>query len=170
MKPEEIAIPFSKSSGREGSIRIAEGPDGKFRIGLNISKKYGDFEGSGYAPAIDGTAYDTREEAIKAGIETIRGRTKGDDPKSKAALKELAAFEMANVSTPAKIVDPEPTSGVSPAEQEGQGVAETPEIKAAGTGGARGPKPKKDSQGARTEEGRETSPFFGRDKGQRGRG
>lgn len=109
-EPEKITIPFGKGAGRTGSIDIAEGPDGKFRIGVNISKKYGDYEGSGYAPAIDGTVYDSREEALKAGIETIRGRTKGDDPKSKAALKELAAFETANISTDAAIVAPEPTS------------------------------------------------------------
>jgi N12 class adenine-specific DNA methylase len=92
-EPEEIAIPFSKSSGREGSIRIAKGPDEKFRIGVNISKKYGDYEGSGNAPGIDGKPYDTRAEAIKAGIDIIRSRTKDDDPKGKAALAELAKFE-----------------------------------------------------------------------------
>ena len=83
-EPEEIAIPFSKSSGSEGSIRIAKGPDGKFRIGVNISKKYGDYEGSGYAPGIDGTPYDTRAEAIKAGIDIIRSRTKDDDTKGES--------------------------------------------------------------------------------------
>ena len=171
VEPEKITIPFGKSSGREGMIDIAKGPDGKFRIGVHISKKYGDFEGSGHAPSIHEETYDTREEALKAGIDTIRERIKGDDPKVKAALKELAAFETASVSTPAKIVESETTSGVSPAAQEGQGVAETPEIKAAGTGGARGPKPKKETrQGAGTEEGRKAGPFIGRDKVQRGGG
>ena len=120
VEPEKITIPFGKSSGREGMIDIAKGPDGKFRIGVHISKKYGDFEGSGHAPSIHEETYNTREEALKAGIDKIRERIKGDDPKVKAALKELAAFETASVSTPVKIVESETTSIVSPVEQEGQ--------------------------------------------------
>jgi len=36
--PEKIIVPFSKASGREGEIRIANAPDG-FRLGVHIAKK-----------------------------------------------------------------------------------------------------------------------------------
>jgi len=89
---EKIVVPFSKAAGRDGEIQIAEAPDG-FHLGINIGKKYGDYEGSGYAPSIDTEAYGTRDEAISAGIKIIRNRTKADDPKGQRALKDLESFE-----------------------------------------------------------------------------
>lgn len=126
---ERVTVPFSKASGREGEIRIAKTPDG-FRFGISISKKYGDMEGGGYAPSIDSPQYKTRAEAIKAGIDEIRSRTKADDSKGERALKDLAGFENTEA---------------------------TGEIKAAGTGGARGPKAAPEAVKA-TKSGKATNP------------
>jgi type I restriction-modification system DNA methylase subunit len=139
--PERLTIPFSKAAGRKGELRIAAGPDGKFRLGVSIEKNYGDFDGMGWLPAIARTQYNTRKEAIKAGIDIVRDHIDGSDAKGKAALKALSAFEQAEVGTPEVLADnPElakkqeepPAQTPSPAE-------EPTEIKAAGTGGKRGP-------------------------------
>jgi N12 class adenine-specific DNA methylase len=108
--PEKIVVPFSKAAKRTGEIKIAAAPDG-FHLGVSIHKNYGDSEGMGYAPAIGQQIYATRDEAIKAGIAVIKGRTKDVDPQGKAAIKDIENFE--------------------------KGLPK--EIKAAGTGGKRGP-------------------------------
>ena len=106
---EKIIIPFSKAAGRDGAIKIAEAPDG-FRLGINISKKYGDYEGGGYAPSIYEETYGTQDEAIRAGIEIIRSRIKANDPKGKRALEDLESFEKTFAGSKTKIVQPGATS------------------------------------------------------------
>ena len=59
----------AKKSGEELEIVVVKTPDGHYLIGLSA---YCGLEGMSYSPSIGGTAYDSREEAVRAGANSLR--------------------------------------------------------------------------------------------------
>ena len=109
LDPEEtIEIPFSKTAGYEGSIRIRSIPGKGFSYGNSSGKQFGDYAGSSSpsTPESDKDIFPTRDKALKAAferhVETLASRIQGEDyildneekklKRLRRALDELIAF------------------------------------------------------------------------------
>jgi hypothetical protein len=71
---EQISIPIPKTAQYEASIEIAKRTDGRFVIGIDASKKFGDFSGNSYGPGLTDKSYPTRNDALQAGLKEHEAR------------------------------------------------------------------------------------------------
>lgn len=65
---EKIEIPMPKTAQYEAAIKIAKTSNNDYKIGVDASKKFGDYNGMMYAPSVNGPSYTSREEALKAAL------------------------------------------------------------------------------------------------------
>lgn len=73
---EQISIPIPKTAQYEASIEIAKRTDGRFVIGIDASKKFGDFSGNSYGPGLSEKSFATRQEALIAAVKEHETRLK----------------------------------------------------------------------------------------------
>lgn len=62
---ERIEIPMPKAAQYEAAIIIVKTSNKDYMIGLDASKKFGDYEGLMFGAGVEGQSYSTREEALK---------------------------------------------------------------------------------------------------------
>lgn len=65
---EEIEIPIPKSAQYEATVIIVKTSAGKYTFGLSADKKFGDYNGMGFAASTAGQVYATREEALEVAL------------------------------------------------------------------------------------------------------
>ena len=137
---ETIHLPRFKNSGsRNASIKLGKHPNGMYAFGNDMFLSQ---SGGGSPVTIFNELYDSREEALKAAIKELRQTLEKDSSKGNAGDKEYAkkiSNELDALAAKNKIVEDQPK-----------------EIKAAGTGGKRGPTSKVEEP--KTEEKEEPKP------------
>lgn len=101
---EEIIIPFPKGAQYRANVNIAKTSMGDFRMGCGTDKKFGDSNGTGYAPSVDGEVFPTRIDALKEGLIQIKERLvnnlksrdsilNNEEVKNKRVLMAIEALE-----------------------------------------------------------------------------
>jgi len=65
---ERIEIPMPKAAQYEAVIKIVKTSDNDYKIGIDASKKFGDYNGMMYCPSEDGQPYASREAALKGAL------------------------------------------------------------------------------------------------------
>jgi uncharacterized protein YqiB (DUF1249 family) len=65
---EKVEIPLPKTAQYEAAIKIAKTSNNDYKIGVDASKKFGDYNGMMYSPSVNGPSYTSREEALKAAL------------------------------------------------------------------------------------------------------
>ncbi|MDO9184488.1 MAG: DUF1249 domain-containing protein [Bacteroidia bacterium] len=65
---ERIEIPMPKAGQYEAVIKIVKTSDNDYKIGIDASKKFGDYNGMMYGPSEDGQPYASREAALKGAL------------------------------------------------------------------------------------------------------
>jgi uncharacterized protein YqiB (DUF1249 family) len=65
---ERIEIPMPKAAQYEAVIKIVKTSDNDYKIGIDASKKFGDYNGMMYGPSEDGQPYASREAALKGAL------------------------------------------------------------------------------------------------------
>ncbi len=128
---ERVIIPMPKSARYEAEIEIAKRSDGNFVLGMNGSKKFGDYSGFSYAPGLAHSSYESRSEALKAGLKEHVDRLEqlllvkdnilnNEEKKNKqltSALEAIKDFAKAN-SLPIFSQSPIPSNPPQPIEKQ----------------------------------------------------
>ncbi len=65
---ERIEIPIPKAAQYEAAIKIVKTSNNDYKIGIDASKKFGDYNGMMYSPSEDGQPYASREAALKGAL------------------------------------------------------------------------------------------------------
>ncbi|MFY0689121.1 MAG: DUF1249 domain-containing protein [Cyclobacteriaceae bacterium] len=65
---ETVKVDIPSTAKTEVEIQLAKGSDSLFRYGLDVTKNFGDFSGSGFAPSIRGTTFVSRSEALESAL------------------------------------------------------------------------------------------------------
>lgn len=65
---EKIVIPMPKTAQYEAAIKIVKTSDNDYKIGIDASKKFGDYNGMMYGPSEDGQPYASRASALKGAL------------------------------------------------------------------------------------------------------
>jgi hypothetical protein len=63
-----IEIPMPKAAQYEAAIKIVKTSNNDYKIGIDASKKFGDYNGMMYGPSEDGQPYASREAALKGAL------------------------------------------------------------------------------------------------------